>query len=439
LSGAAATDAPAAASVPPTANLEAPPSPSAAARGGIRLLHLVDTAVGGEAAILTCKAATDIPGVRHDVWLLGSEKDAALARLVGLHDFQRVTITAGVPESAVRALWRLRAAGSPNRAADASGFDALLAYSPAAVGLGAGVFARPRSFPVIGVMPVSPAAAALGLLPSLAGRRMHHCTRRATIVPLGAALQRTWAAALGLGATAISSPIAGLPHVNSTARARTRAELGIGPDEMAVLLLADPPSGGDARRFAQIVSMARLAGAPVVGLMHAQTDQQARALRFAFVNRRSFEMIRYSGPVTGALAAADVCVWDTPPRVGAGGIGGTPGQMGTASGPVLALAAAAAGIPIIARDELLSREVLEAAARHCLLASDQEHLFAAALLAMADAGVRGAAGAALKAHHTARGKRWRFHAELLDALRIITSSARTTAEWWQTIQAGAVA
>ena len=152
----------------------------------------------------------------------------------------------------------------------------------------------------------------------------------------------------------------------------------------------------------------------VVGLMHARTDQQPRALRFAFSNRRSFELIRFAGSVTGALAAADVCVWDSPAPSLARHLR-LPVHAAATSGPVLAMAAAAAGFPIIARDEPLTRDVLEPASAACLLPSDQEHLFAGAILRMAEPAHRTAAGAALHDHVQAGSgvlDRWTERAEL---------------------------
>ncbi len=378
-----------------------------------RVLHLVEPVTGGEGALLACVAASEIPGIDHETWVIGPPRWLEAAQRLGLPDAVGIPMSLGVPETALRSLWRVR---QERLARWGRGPDAVIAYSPAAVSIATRAFALSRGLPIIGVMAVGPESAGRGWL---ASRRLSRCLHRATIVPLGQSLQRSWGGALGLGVTGITPPVHQPPR-SPLNRAETRRILGIAPGEVVVLLLADQVDAPGARRMVQIVSMACLAGASVVGLVPGVLPDWPVASRFLRFQGGRTEIITFDGPVAGALPAADIAVWDIPR-----------GPISRSPSPLLALAAGAAGIPVIAPDLPASREVISGGSTLTLAKGAGEQDLCRALMPMAlDGGLRAGIGADLATRLGERGRRYRFHEELLDTLRVVSLGARATQAWF---------
>lgn len=385
----------------------------------LRLLHLIDSSSGGDAALLACAEACRTPGIDHKVWCLGSPTLARHALALGLPVAARATAT-GPVETSLRSLWRARQPGAAGRASPRLDPDAVIAWSPAALHVATLAFARSPDLPMIGVFPQGPAAAGTGWL---GRRRLRRAAHRATVVPLGDCLARAWAGTLALGVTPIAPPVF-TPTTNSAHRLALREALGIRPHELAVLMLVDPirsaaaAPGRDVRGFAQVLGMAALTHAPLVGLAPRSAPGWERANRFCNATRRAWDIIPFDGPVAAALAAADLAVWAGSPE---------------ADGPVLPIAAAAAGVPVLAVDSPAAREVLAPAASACLVPpTSLDTRLAGALLALArDPLARRAAAIALESHWLQPARHWAFPGELLSVLRIATTVSPTSADWWK--------
>lgn len=117
-------------------------------------------------------------------------------------------------------------------------------------------------------------------------------------------------------------------------RATARAALGVRDAERAVLLLADPPGGGDARRFAHRLGILSLAGERVVGLVHAESGELGRAVEYTAAAGYRWRLAIFQGAATEAANAADVVFWDR-------------GVAGTEAGLAAAAAAVAQGATVV--------------------------------------------------------------------------------------------
>jgi len=386
----------------------------------LRLLHLMDSSSGGDAALLACAEACRILGIEHRVWCLGSPALARHAMALGLPVAASATAT-GPLETALRSLWRARQVTPAGQASPRAEPDAVIGWSPASLHVATLAFARSPDLPLIGVFSQAPTSAGSGWL---GRRRLRRAAHRATVVPLGDCLARAWAASLALSVTPLAPPVF-TPSTDPAHRLARRAALGILPHELAVLMLADPTrtgafAGRDVRGFAQVLGMAALTRAPLVGLAPRAAPGWERANRFCNATRRAWDIIPFDGPVVAALAAADLAVWAGAPE---------------ADGPVLAIAAAAAGVPVLAVDSPATREVLAPAASACLVrAPSVDTRLAGALLTLArDATARRAAGIALESHWLQPARHWAFPAELLAVLRIATTVSRSSADWWKSL------
>ncbi len=157
--------------------------------------------------------------------------------------------------------------------------------------------------------------------------------------------------AWGLGAGVTLPPP--VPAVHS--REALRASLGLSAHEVAVLLLADPPSAGDARAFAQQVGVLTLADVRSVGLMHACSTGAARGVRHARAFDFAWDMITTIDPLHTLLPACDVALWH---QGESEQFGMAPDDARTGGGAVLATHALLHGVPVLAVDSPLARTVL---------------------------------------------------------------------------------
>lgn len=146
-------------------------------------------------------------------------------------------------------------------------------------------------------------------------------------------------------------PSAFVRPIDLDQRASARAALRITDHETAVLLAADRPGAGDARRHAGLVGILHLANIPTVGIASSRCDNARRAARFLRGFHRAWDCISVPTPPHVSLAAADIVLYDQ---------GDT---LTSDSGPGprtggIAIAAARAGLPVIAVDTPLTRRLI---------------------------------------------------------------------------------
>ena len=162
------------------------------------------------------------------------------------------------------------------------------------------------------------------------------------------------------GNTPSAIPLPGLPagfeQAFAQARSRLRNELEIGPDELCVLLLADPPAEASARTFASQVGVMRLADLAAVGLVPAGVGEARRGARHTARHDYVWDLIHARWPAQALLPAADILVWPRPALHPDAGLGAD----ARAGGVLAAHHAALCGIPIVAHDALAERLVASA-------------------------------------------------------------------------------
>lgn len=305
----------------------------AAAHARSRVVHLVEPEQAGEGSALVAACAARVPGAEHRVILLGGAVARDAARAAGLEPDRVAIPPLGMAEGLARTVRRwLREPGLTP--------DLVVAWSEGAAGLAAR--AAP-SVPRLAIFTAGPHRFGRGFLSDELRRR---ALARTPVAICGPALAPVW---LSAGA----SVYAGLPSpwfagpVRS-ARAATRAALGLAEDETAVLLLADPPSLAHPQRFAHVLGIIEVSGRRCVGLVPDTLPRWSRAARYVRRFGFAWPFVRFQGAFLSALAAADVVVWQPhalpddadSPRAG---------------GAALALAALAAGVPVVSVDHPLSR------------------------------------------------------------------------------------
>jgi hypothetical protein len=145
--------------------------------------------------------------------------------------------------------------------------------------------------------------------------------------------------------------VAGATTAASSSREALRAELGIAPHEIAILMATDRPGIGDARRFAGLIGVFHLADFPAVGIASSRTDNYRRAARFLRGFHRAWDVIPVSSPPLTLVAAADIVFYDQGDTLTADG------GPGVATGGA-AYAAAAMGLPVFAVNSPVARRLL---------------------------------------------------------------------------------
>lgn len=141
-----------------------------------------------------------------------------------------------------------------------------------------------------------------------------------------------------------ASTVVGVPQFGKVDRREVRASLGVGEEEFAVGLLADPPSRGEATRFIFMLCMLHIIGLPVVGVISSGAYSIARATserRLAYTARApivtDLSAFTYASACdVGVLSLGSRFGGDTPPAIG--------------SERVLAAAALQAGVPVLTCD-----------------------------------------------------------------------------------------
>jgi len=142
--------------------------------------------------------------------------------------------------------------------------------------------------------------------PDFSPRELARLRARATIVA-PAPVARHFEA---LGVSAIAAPfnVPRAPTPGAAAKAALRERLGLPQAACVLLLLADPPSSGEARRFIHECGTLIVGGFPVTGLM-PRAFGMARAARLYESLLRFIPIVVFEGPLTAAAPAADLVVW----------------------------------------------------------------------------------------------------------------------------------
>lgn len=352
----------------------------------LRVLHLLDPHDGEEPA-LACRAALSIQGAAHDLWLLTDTEGERRAGRLGLRATDRVPTRRGPLGPTARAMRRLL----QNRYDDVNlpTPDLVQCWSVRLLGIARAAFGK-RAIPRCCVLSRTPVTHNSGPLTGrwLARRRIERALDDTTLLALDPTIREAWAPAASVGRGGLrmldnirlcEPPVISTPP--APAREEARAALGLHPDEVAIVLLADPPAAADAVRFAFLVGLIHCAGIRVVAITRPGTRGARRSARFVAGHSRRWGLIETDHPLPHVLAAADIAVWDV-------GDDGVP-----SSGPLSIRAAMAAGVPVAAAWRPMAARALGAAASDCLAASDTPQLVAGRMHALAqDAALRARVG-----------------------------------------------
>lgn len=113
-------------------------------------------------------------------------------------------------------------------------------------------------------------------------------------------------------------PVPLLPVGPLSDRGSLRAALGLGPEDIALGVLADPPGRIDAKAIVFATGLAEVAGRRLVLLLPAAASSLRRALRFHRTAHRGFPIRVCEGLNAAALVASDFVIQPDAARVGAG-------------------------------------------------------------------------------------------------------------------------
>lgn len=303
----------------------------------LRVLHLIDPRHAGWPALraLAILQQAPTPDIQHAVALIGGPPQRDLAAAIGLRWDVAVAPPLIATELAGAALRRhLRADPRP---------DLIHTWSLPGLAL-----ARALS-------PQTPRSVTLGApdLPSSAA--IHALARRAALRAAARVLCTSrWAAEQWQRILRTSEPpISVLPFPLGAApdpaqRARIRAEWEIADDIRVIAAVGEPESRLDGRWFAFRAGVLAVGGVPSAVLLPRSCESLERALRFTERHHHAWKVIIDDRPLPQVLPACDVALW----RAGVRGPGSEPSAVHG-----LALASAA-GLPCVAEDHPLSRELL---------------------------------------------------------------------------------
>lgn len=305
-----------------------------------RVLHLVDPLNAGWPALEALSAlidAGDSPFL-HTVVLLGGASADRLASNFSLPRVARLAPPLGRAELAgplLRCLLR-----------DGVAPDVIHAWSAAALSLGH--IACPRT-PLCATLSAPPPEARWSPARPLALRAARSASQ---LLATSQFVLDSWTDALrGHGAAARMAllPLPISPSADAGgARSALRAQWGLADHVMAILPTGEPEARLDARWFTFRAGVLAVAGTPAAIILSPRCNGLERALRFTERHHHAWPVIVDDRPIRALLPACDIALWRAGPSVNGADIV-------TAHGLALC---AASGVPCVAEDHPLSREVM---------------------------------------------------------------------------------
>lgn len=124
-------------------------------------------------------------------------------------------------------------------------------------------------------------------------------------------------------------------------RRMIRESIGLNDDDIALVMVADPPSDGDAIRFAYLLSLLGVAGKPAVGILSRSSRRTRLAKDAQRVRHMHKPLIIVDEPLASVLPACDLGVFSVGSRFG------EPGESFTFANKTLLGCAHAHGIPVV--------------------------------------------------------------------------------------------
>lgn len=338
----------------------------------MRVLHLIDLRERSDEAVMACRAASIHAPGRHRIVAVGSFRDVGIAREAGLPIDAAAPPVGPWPELSCRRLRRL-INDRDGRDATRPWADVVQCWSPSMLAL-ARLSSGQRTPPRVGALlrpPVQP-------VEGIRSARMRFGMLYATLFAPDRFTRSSWAepASARRGGRLLEQnirlldPSTAVNGHGGAQRAAARAELELEDDDIAVVLLADPPSAADGARFAFLLGLLFTTGVRVVGLMRHGATHHRRACRFVRMHGRRWGLVCSHHSSDVLLAAADAAVWD----VGDAERGGI-----VSAGAVSIGRALARGVPVAAARHPLSVETLgpgwaELVARDATLSALAERL-----------------------------------------------------------------
>ncbi|MBX3386512.1 MAG: hypothetical protein KF768_08065 [Phycisphaeraceae bacterium] len=343
----------------------------------LSVLHLLEPA-DGEDAVIACRAALDIPGVDHALWIIGNDADARFARERGVESPDRITPMLRTPETAVR-----RAANLFNHRywgghAPLETPDLIMCWSIGCMGLSRLIVGK-RGVMRCGLLLRDRLAPRRG---TLAFRREAYALADVTTVALSERIRaaHAQAASVGRGGTFLKDNIRLFdppipptrPALSPADRLDLRRRLGVPDNHHLIALLADPPRAGDAKRFTFFLGLLYAGHQRVSGLIPSGCQRLGRASRYLRDHDRRWGLIASDLPLETRLAVSDAAI--VLPAEHSGSACTAP-----STGPVSIAAALAAGVPVFSTDAAVDRALLDgpdaaqpSLSAHCL-ATDFGH------------------------------------------------------------------
>lgn len=317
----------------------------------MRVLHLIDLRERSDETVMACRAAALHAAGRHRIVAVGASRDVELARAAGLTIDAAAPPVGPWPELTLRRLRRLLN-DRDGRDATRPWADVVQCWSPSMLAL-ARLSSGHRTPPRVGALLRPPAQPIVGIRSA----RLRFGMLYATLFAPDRFTRASWAepASARRGGRLLEQnirlldPSTAVNGQSGAHRAAARAELELEPDDVAVMLLADPPSAADSARFAFLLGLLFTTDVRVVGLMRHGATHHRRAARFVRMHGRRWGLIASHHPTDLLLAAADAAVWD----VGDAERGGI-----VSAGAVSIGRAIARGVPVAAAKHPLSVETL---------------------------------------------------------------------------------
>lgn len=361
-----------------------------------RVLHLIDAPNSGWSAFdaLSALVAAPTPALRHTIALLGGASADRLALQSGLKCDLRIAPPLG---RATLAAPRLR-----SMLRGLEDHDVVHAWSPESLAL-AGM-----------VCPRLPRCATLSTLPSqcpwsiqrLATLRAARAASR--LMATSRFVLDAWEATVRgrrrqVETSLLPLPIT-IPPCDPAARKALRARWGVSDDVVVILAVGEPEERIDARWFTFRAGVLAVAGIPAAVVVPSRSDGLERALRYTERHHHAWPIFVDDAPLPTLMHGCDIAIWHAGPYGARTEVFGAHG---------LALCAAA-GLPCVAEDHPLSREVAASVSQVRIVPCADSVATSRALFETVDA-LRAAGPRTAAATSTTDAWRARMTAQLLSA------------------------